>query len=360
MNMSNRRLAARAALSALVALALLPVGAQQPAPPTQTPAGQGRGGGRGASPYAEAARLPARIMEFAAAPDAIRPGGSVTLSWATENPGGVTIEPAIGRVGPRGTMRLTPARTTTYTLTVSGVGGPLTRTVTVTVEGTTAAPAASASSPRPVPRTADGKPDLSGVYDWTGGGGGRGRGAPPEPGGLPTTPTLKPGAEKFRVQRGPEDTGQYATCMPPGVPQTFSVPYAFQIVQTPSTVVILHEYLHLFRVIPIGVAHRPDPDPAWMGHSVGRWDGDTLVIDSIGFNDRTEVSGFRHTESLHVVERLRRVDYDTLSYEAVIEDPNVWTGPWVTRRTFPLSPGALKVEEFVCENNRDYRDLFGK
>jgi hypothetical protein len=335
-----------------------------PAPGTQTaPApAPGRVGGRGgAGAYAEAARLPARIMEFTARPADVKPGGSVTLTWAAENPSSITIEPGIGRVAPRGTLRVTPARTTTYTLTVAGVGGPLTRTVTVTVAGTTPEAAATAAGPRPVPRTADGTPDLSGVYDWTGGGGGgRGRGGPPEAGGLPTTPTLKPGAEKFRVQRGPEDTGQYATCMPPGVPQTFSVPYAFQIVQTPTTVVILHEYLHLFRVIPLGVEHTPDPDPAWMGHSVGRWEGDTLVVDSIGFNDRTEVSGFRHTEALHVVERFRRVDYDTLSYEAVIEDPNVWTGPWMMRRTFPRSPGAIKVEEFVCENNRDYRDLFGK
>jgi hypothetical protein len=81
-------------------------------------------------------------------------------------------------------------------------------------------------------------------------------------------------------------------------------------------------------------------------------------VDSIGFNDKTEISGFRHTEDLHVVERFRRVSYDTLQYEAVIEDPNVFEGPWVVARNFLFRPEYDKVDEFVCENNPDYRDLF--
>jgi hypothetical protein len=241
----------------------------------------------------------------------------------------------------------------------------VTRSVTVTIPGTVAV-AASPSDPatggsnKPVPRTPEGKPDFTGVYGY-GQGGGRGAPAPAADGGLPRAPTLQPGAEKFKVVRGPNDTGQYATCMPPGVPQTFFVPYYFQIVQAPKHVVILHEYLHLYRVIPTdGSAHPPDPDPTWMGNSVGRWEGDTLIVDSIGFNDKTEINGYRHTEALHVVERFKRPDADTLNYEATIEDPNVFAGPWLISRAFPFLPEHDSVDEFVCENNRDYRDLFGE
>jgi hypothetical protein len=96
-----------------------------------------------------------------------------------------------------------------------------------------------------------------------------------------------------------------------------------------------------------------------MGNPVARWEGDTLVVDSIGFNDKTEINGYRHTEKLHVVERFSRPDFDTLQYEATIEDPNVFAGPWVIRRTFPLLPEYDSLNEFVCENNRDYKPLFG-
>jgi len=300
-------------------------------------------------------------MEFTAVPASIKPGESATLKWAVENPRSTTIEPMVGRAVPRGEMKVTPAATTTYTLTVTGVNGTLTRSVTVTVAGTTPVAAAAtkevALTSQPALRTADGKPDLTGVYGY---GAGPGRGAPPPPPGqLPRTPTLKPGAEKYRVERGPTDTGLYSTCTPPGVPQTFFVPYYVQFVQSPKHLVILHEYLHLYRVIPTdGSVHPPDPDPFWMGHSVGRWEGDTLVVDSVGFKE-SEISGYRTTESLHVVERFRRPNMGTLEYEAVIEDPNVFAGPWLITRTFPLLPEHNRVDEFFCENNRDYKPLFG-
>jgi hypothetical protein len=95
-----------------------------------------------------------------------------------------------------------------------------------------------------------------------------------------------------------------------------------------------------------------------MGHSTGRWDGDTLVVDSVGFKE-SEVSGYRTTESLHVVERFRRPNMGTLEYEATIEDPNVFAGPWLITRTFPFLPEHNRVDEFFCENNRDYKPLFG-
>ena len=320
----------------------------------------------GESPYRAAARLPARITSLVAEPTTIQPGQSVTLRWSVENPTTVTLDP-LGRVTPRGQRTLTPSVTTTYTLSVTGAGNSAEkRTVTVVVQGTKAAASPSDAvalmAKKPVPRTADGRPDLSGIYGYGVGVAGRGaQPAAPAPGSLPTTPTLKAGAEKFKVVRGADDTGQYSSCMPPGIPQSFFVPYYIQIVQAPKAVVVAHEYLNLSRIIPTdGRAQAADPDPSWMGHPVGRWEGDTLVVDSIGFNDKTEINGYRHTESLHVVERFRRSDFDTLQYEATIEDPNVFAGPWVIRRTFPLLTEYDSLNEFVCENNRDYKPLFGK
>lgn len=97
-----------------------------------------------------------------------------------------------------------------------------------------------------------------------------------------------------------------------------------------------------------------------MGDSVAHWDGDTLVVDTIGFNDKTEISGYKHSEALHLVERFSRPDFETLQYQAVIEDPNVFERPFVVTRNFALRPDLAKVDEFVCENNRDYSIFFKK
>jgi hypothetical protein len=312
------------------------------------------------NPYQRAGQLPARIMDFKAEPASIQPGQKTTLTWSTENPTGTTIDPDLGRVTPRGVQQISPARTTTYTLTVRGPSNQvLTKTVTVTVAGTTPAETASANAAKKeVPRTADGHPDLSGVYDFSGGGRGGGRGGN---GGAPAGPELKPGAEKFKVVRPTEDTGQYSDCMPLAGPQGFAVPYQFQVVQSTRSVAILYGYPGTFRTIPTdGTLHPADPDPTWMGDSVGRWDGDTLVVDSVGFNDKTEINGYRHTEALHLIERFRRPDFNTLQYEATLEDPNVFAKPWTLTRSFALRPDLSKVDEFVCEHNTDYTRFFEK
>jgi hypothetical protein len=292
----------------------------------------------------------ARINKSTAEPSAIQPGQSILLIWAAENPAGITITPGLGTVAARGTRKLSPKATTTFTITVHGPKDTVvTKSVTVTVAGTTPVNSEPVEVTKEIPRTPDGKPDLSGVYNL-----------PPR--ATDTPPELKPGAEKFKVVRGPKDAGLYADCMPTGVPQTYFVPYQWQIVQGRDKVVILHEYLHLFRVIPTnGSPHPADPDPTWMGDSIGHWEGDTLVVDTVGFNDKTELpGGFRHTEALHVVERFHRADFDHLEWNATIEDPNVFTKPWTLSRTFPLRADLEKVDEYVCENNRDYKDLFGK
>ena len=316
--------------------------AQAPAAP---PAGRGRGG------------PPTRIVQFEAKPASIKPGESVMLVWLVENAGAPAIEPGLGRVVPRGTQRVMPQATTTYTLT----SGDQTRSVTVTVAGTqpvAASGPAAVNTRAGTPRTPDGRPDFSGVYGFGGGGGrgaGRGAGA-----AAPAGPQLKPGAEKYRVVRGPQDTGRTANCMPLIPPDAFGVPYEFQIIQNKDHLVIIHEYPGTFRIVPLdGEPHQVDPDPSWLGDSVGRWDGDTLVIDTIGYNEKTEIAGFRHTDALHTVERLRRVD-GGFDYEITIEDPNVFVAPFTQTRQFRLTAAPMKrIMEFICENNRDYTPLFG-
>ena len=309
---------------------------------------------------------PARIMDFKVEPESIQPGQSVILTWSTENPVGATVDPDLGRVTPRGVKQVSPSRTTTYTLTVHGPNDQvLTRAVTVKVAGTTPAPetASATGATRETPRTANGNPDLSGVYDFSmgagrggnAGGRGGGRGSGPEP------PVLKAGAEKFKPVRGPTDAGLTSDCMPLAGPQAFSVPYQFQIVQSPHSLAILYGYPGTFRSIPTdGGPHSADPDPTWMGESIGHWEGDTLVVDTVGFNDKTEINGFKHTESLHMVERFRRSDYNTLQYDATLDDPNVFVKPWTVSRAFAFRTDMAKVDEFVCEHNPDYSKLFEK
>jgi hypothetical protein len=299
-------------------------------------------------PPARPARVvpPPRIVSFTAQPQSIQAGQPVTLVWATENPNGPTIAPDIGRVAARGTRLVNPDATTTYTLSVGGPNNTsVTQSVTVTVAG---------SKPPAAPvQTSTGKPDLSGVYSFAGV-----RGLTP--------PKLKPGAEKYKIVRGgPGDVRGNTTlgtdCVPLGIPQTFVTPYPFQIVQTAKFVLMIFEYPNTFRFVwTDGRPHPADPDPTWMGDSTGRWDGDTLVVDAVGFNDKTEVSGYMHTEDLHVVERYRRVDTG-LQYDVTVEDPNVFASPWtLPQRILPSRPDLERVDEFVCENKVDYGKYFEK
>ena len=312
--------------------------AQPPAPAAQEGAGRGRGG-RGPQPGLEP-----RIVSFEARPAAVRAGEPVVLAWTTENPaGGLSIDQEIGAVPARGSRTVRLKTTTTFTLTRRG--GP-SRTVTVKVEG--AAGAASI--------TAERHPDLTGVYGNAG-----------LPAGT-TAPPLKPGAEKFRIVRGGDDVRGRTTlttgndCKPLGIPQTYITPYPFQIVQTAKLVLIIYEYPNAVRWIPIdGRAHEVDPDPTFMGSSVGRFEGNTLVVDAIGFNDKTEVHGFMHTDALHVVERFTLLADGNLQYNVTVEDPNVWQTPWVIQpRTFQRRAELENVAEFVCESTVDYQRLFKK
>jgi hypothetical protein len=128
-----------------------------------------------------------------------------------------------------------------------------------------------------------------------------------------------------------------------------------QFVQTEKEIVILYEYMSAFRVIPLNATHPDDIIPSYMGNSVARWDGDTLVVDVIGFNDKTWLAGTGtfHTDALHVVERYTRVSKDRIDYQVTMEDPNVLTKPWVLTSSLMLREGT-RLQEYVCaENNLD-------
>ncbi len=295
---------------------------------------------------------PAKILTFTAEPSSIQPGQSVKLTWAVVNADRIEVEPEIGVVATRDSCTVTPAKSIVYTLKAIGRGGTDKKTLTVIVAGTgpPVAPADSDADPlakKPVPRAADGHPDLAGIYI----------------GGFdirPTGPIVpKPGAEKYKVfmDVGGSDLGEH--CLPTGVPNATGTPYPLQIIQTPGQVVILYEADHLFRVIPTdGRPHPSDMDPTWMGNSVGHWEGDTLVVDVAGFNDKTYIGGYRHTTAYHVVERYTRTAYDKIAYEATIEDANIFAAPWKEAGTLRLHP-EWEIQEYICEeNNQNYNELF--
>jgi len=190
-------------------------------------------------------------------------------------------------------------------------------------------------------------PDLSGYWNIKGG-------APSwdpadlagkSPKNAPMTPWSR---QKFEAARPP--FGANATfesvndpvqkyCDPPGVTRLYQYPYEFLFVQTPDTVYILYEFSRVWRLIPLNKEHPKDPDSTWMGDSVGRYEDGALVIDTIGFNDKTWLDqvGHPHSDALHLVERLRRVDKDTLELELTIDDPKAYTKPLTAKRTFTRS-----------------------
>jgi hypothetical protein len=327
---------ARVVVTAVIGGAAASVLAQAPRSPAGFP---------GAAPQG----APVTIRSLDVEPATIEPGQSATLRWEVLNAYSVSIEPAVGNVAARGTQRLSPAATTTYTLTATGANGTTSRSATVAVAGTVshgATGTAAVAGPRPVPRLADGKPDLSGLYIAE-------RGVR-----LVGEAALAPGAESFRVEFREGDLGTGIDCLPPGVPAAVMLPFPLQLVHKPDVVAIMYEAYHQFRIVPIGRDHAEYLPPAWMGHSVARWDGETLVVDVRGFNDKTIIAGHRHTEDLRVVERYRRSAYETIEYEATVEDPNVFAAPLRFAGTLTLHP-EWEIGEYVCtENDQDYDALF--
>jgi hypothetical protein len=231
------------------------------------------------------------------------------------------------------------------------------------------------SAQNAVPRGPDGKPDLTGV--WQGGSNVRGSwedanaglgiggsGRNPDTPAIPSSSERVPGREAAPYQewaakkvlesykkRGIDDPT--SICLPPGLPRAAMLGlFPQKIVQTPKEIVILYEYMNVFRTIPLNAKHPDDLLPSYMGDSVGHWEGDTLVVDVIGFNDKTWLAGTGtfHSEALHIVERYTRVDKDQINYDVTMEDPNVLTKPWTLHTTIMLREGT-RLEEYICQEN---------
>jgi hypothetical protein len=148
-------------------------------------------------------------------------------------------------------------------------------------------------------------------------------------------------------------------CFPPGVPRIYLMNFPMQIVQIPGQVIMLFEYDHFTRrIYTDGRPHDMDQGPLWMGDSIGKWEGNTLVADTTSFNDKTLLDrvGHLHSDALHVVERLRRIDRDTLEIEFTVDDAKAYTKPWTTKLVFQQRPD-WKVMENVCEDNATFVDF---
>ena len=191
-----------------------------------------------------------------------------------------------------------------------------------------------------LPRTPDGKPDLSGIWQvmntaaWDIQDHTAQKGVPAGVGvvvggEIPYRPEALVKKRENYANRATADPE--SKCYLPGVPRIMYMPYPFQIFQKPDQITILFEYVHATRAIYTnGTQHPPGHIDWWMGDSRGRWEGDTLVVDIVHFNDQTwfDRAGNFHSEQLHLVERFTPLDRDHITYEVTVEDPKVFTAPW--------------------------------
>ena len=167
---------------------------------------------------------------------------------------------------------------------------------------------------------------------------------------------LQPWAEMKLKATNPQTDDPNLACLPEGVPRfMISVPYPMEIFQGPASVLIIHEGTSVMRQIHMGRQHPKDLDPTYAGDSIGKWEGDSLVVDTIGFNDKTwlDGGGIPHSTALHVVERIRRIDHDTLVDQFTIDDPMAYTKAITVQQVYKLKPD-WEIHEYVCEENNKY------
>jgi len=210
----------------------------------------------------------------------------------------------------------------------------------------------------PAPKTVEGKPDLSGIWSTPDGKYLANLAADEKQ--VP----FEPWAEALFKQRQ-ENQGKgrpTERCLPHGITDFDALPFPRKIMQGPGAIVMLFEaYNHYRQIFLDGRPLPKDPQPTWFGYSVGKWDADTLVVDTVGFNEETwlDDGGHPHTGALHVTERFRRRDFGHMDLQVTIDDPKAYTRPWSAKMGLDLQADTELIE-FICENERDAVHMVGK
>jgi len=213
----------------------------------------------------------------------------------------------------------------------------------------------------PAPRSADGHPDLSGVWES-----GSAKyildiAADLKPGDVPFQPWAKALVDQ-RADGSHSGEDPPANCLPRGVPRINASPPPWRVIQKSDIIGILYESDNAWRQIFLdGRELGNDFLPTYLGYSTGKWDGDTLVVDTRGFNGKTwlDQTGKPTSDALHVTERFRRTDFGHMEIQVTIDDPKVYTKPWQVKEQVRLMPDS-EIFESACENNRDLEHLRGK
>jgi hypothetical protein len=229
---------------------------------------------------------------------------------------------------------------------------------------------------RNVPRTADGKIDLQapprrlpdGKIDlsgfWVPGDSVKhllNLAADLKPEDVPLRPWARDLYQERIDNNGKDHPGVH--CWPSGIPEKDNIPDGVKVVQTPDLMVFLHDSRTIFRQIFTDGRPLPkDPQPTWMGYSVGHWEGDTFVVETIGQNGRTwlDMRGLPATDALRVVERFVRRNIGHIDIDLTLDDPKAYTKPWSVRLSWTLLPDAELIESICEENNRDLSHMVGK
>ncbi len=204
----------------------------------------------------------------------------------------------------------------------------------------------------PVPMLANGKPSLVGLWQNDNPLKYLSNVAADIEGDVPFRPWARERLDQRRANFGADDPNNF--CLPSGTVMKHAVPAPFKIVQQPDLVVVLYESRTIYRqIFTDGRPFPEDPQPAWYGYSVGHWEGDTLVVESMGYHDRfwLDTQGRPSTEQLRVTERFSRPSFGRLELEMTIDDPGAYTEPWTVKQTMHYIPDTDLIEH-ICEWNR--------
>lgn len=221
------------------------------------------------------------------------------------------------------------------------------------ISGASAGIKSPSGASKPAPRMPDGKPDLSGF--WKG---------PLIIGGmfkdLGGKPPFTPAGEAAYQYNLAKTINPEALCLFAGIPRASISGVPFEIVQNSSRVVFLYELMTTFRSLPLNQHQHPDDiEPSFFGNGVAWWEGDTLVVDSIGFKDKLswlDDDAHPHSDAMHVVERWSRPDADHLAHSVTVEDPKFYARPFTFSRVFTAMPPGQELYEFACDENNVDRD----